>query len=71
MSIVQIKNLHRRLNYLADEATTELDRACGHELWKTVGFDAFDGFEDNERRARANYYYGQWQTVRELQDTLG
>ena len=38
---------------------------------KALAFDAFDGIEDIDRRASANYYYGQWQTVRELQDVLG
>lgn len=71
MSVFQVKNLQRRLDHLAREATVELDRACGHELWRNVGFDAFDGLTDSERRARANYYYGQWLTVRELQDVLG
>ena len=70
MSSFQIKNLHRRLENMAQEATQELDRACGHELWRTIGFDAFDGLEDVERRSRANYYYGQWQVVRELQDAM-
>jgi len=70
MSIVQIKNLNRRLENLAHEATSELDKACGNELWRSIGFDAFDGLFDAERRARANYYYGQWQTVRELQESL-
>jgi hypothetical protein len=70
MSVAQVKNLQRRLDNLAREAETELNRACGHELWQSVGFDAFDGIEDNDRRASANYYYGQWQTVRELQDVL-
>ena len=63
MSIAQIKNLHRRLENLANEATDELNKACGHELWRNIGFDAFDGLENHERRERANYYYGQWQTV--------
>ncbi len=70
MSIVQIKNLTRRLDNLAKEASHELNKACGHELWQSIGFDAFDGLEDTERRARANYYYGQWMTVRELQESL-
>ncbi len=70
MSLFQIKNLNRRLDNLANEANLELNKACGHELWKNLGFDAFDGLEDPERRSRANYYYGQWQTVRELQDVL-
>ena len=56
MSVVQVKNLQRRLDNLSCEAIQELDRACGHELWRNLGFDAFDGLEDAERRARANYY---------------
>lgn len=71
MSVAQVKNLQRRLDNLCSEAEQELIRACGHELWRSLGFDAFDGLEDGDRRATANYYYGQWQTVRELQQALG
>jgi len=71
MSVAQVKNLQRRLDNLNREAEDELTKACGHELWRTLGFDAFDGLEDASRRATANYYYGQWQTVREMQDALG
>ncbi|MCP9801421.1 MULTISPECIES: hypothetical protein [unclassified Synechococcus] len=71
MSIAQIKNLQRRLANLEQEATAELNRACGHELWMTLGFDALDSLEEADRRARANYYYGQLQTVRELQQVIG
>lgn len=70
MSIAQIKNLQRRLSNLEQEAISELNRACGHELWQSVGFDALDAIEDAERRARANYYYGQLQTARELIDVI-
>ena len=70
MSIVQIRNLQRRLENISSDAANELDRACGHQLWRNVGFDAFDGLEDSDRRARANYYYGQWQIVQELQEVL-
>ena len=70
MSQFQIKNLQRRLDNLATEATHELNKACGHDLWRNIGFDAFDGLQDSERREMANYYYGQWQTVKELQDSL-
>ncbi len=70
MSIVQIKNLNRRLENLSIEATDELNKVCGNELWRSIGFDAFDGLFDVELRAKANYYYGQWQTVRELQEVL-
>lgn len=71
MSIAQIKNLQRRLANLESEAISEVSRACGHELWQTLGFDALDSLEDADRRARANYYYGQLQVVRELRDCLG
>ncbi len=70
MSAFQVKNLNRRLENLAKEATKELDKVCGNELWRNVGFDAFDGLKDTDRRSRANYYYGQLQTVRELQEVL-
>ncbi|MFM8525548.1 MAG: hypothetical protein ACKOCM_08010 [Cyanobacteriota bacterium] len=71
MSIAQIKNLQRRLNHLEQEAIAEVNRACGHELWQSIGFDALDSLEDADRRSRANFYYGQLQTVRELQQVLG
>ena len=71
MSIAQVKNLQRRLDNLNREAESELIKVCGHELWRSLGFDAFDGLDDVDKRASANYYYGQWQTVRELQDALG
>ena len=68
MSISQIKNLNRRLENLTKEASSELDKLCGNELWKSIGFEAFDGLSDPSLRASANYYYGQFQTARELQD---
>jgi hypothetical protein len=71
MSIAQIKNLQRRLSHLEQEAIEEVNRACGHELWQSIGFDALDTLEDADRRSRANFYYGQLQTVRELQQVLG
>jgi hypothetical protein len=70
MSAAQVKNLQRRLANLEQEAEAEVNRACGHELWQTLGFDVLDSLEDPDRRARANYYYGQLQTVRELQQVL-
>jgi len=71
VSVAQIKNLQRRLAHLEEEAAAEVTRACGHELWNSLGFDALDSLEDPDRRARANYYYGQLQTARELKDVLG
>ena len=70
MSVAQIKNLQRRLANLEQEAVDEINRACGHELWQSLGFDALDSLEDNDRRARANYYYGQLQAVRELKSCI-
>ena len=71
MSVAQIKNLQRRLANLEQEATDEVSRASGHELWQSLGFDALDSIDDPDRRARANYYYGQLMTVRELKDVVG
>jgi hypothetical protein len=71
MSIAQIKNLQRRLANLEQEAVAEVNRACGHELWQSLGFDALDAIDDADRRARANFYYGQLQTARELIDVIG
>lgn len=70
MSISQVKNLQRRLNLLEQEAVLEVNRACGHELWPSLGFDALDAIEDPERRARANFYFGQLQAARQLIDVL-
>jgi hypothetical protein len=71
MSVAQIKNLQRRLGNLEQEAITEVSRACGHELWQSLGFDALDAIEDADRRCRAHYYYGQLQVVRELIEVIG
>lgn len=71
MSISQIKNFQRRLALLEQEATLQVTRACGHELWQSLGFDALDSIEDSERRARANFYFGQLQTARQLLEVLG
>jgi hypothetical protein len=71
VSISQIKNLQRRLAVLEQEAIAEVTRACGHELWQSLGFDALDAIEDCERRARANFYFGQLQTARQLIEVLG
>ena len=67
MAVAQLKNLQRRLQLLSDEAEQGLNRVCGHELWKSVGPDAVDSVTDPDRRAEANYWYGQWNVVRELQ----
>ena len=51
MSISQIKNLNMRLENLSKEASLELDKLCGNELWKSIGFEAFDGLADAGLRA--------------------
>ena len=71
MSIAQIKNLQRKLDNLSIEATQKLDQSCGHELWRNLGFDAFDQLPNASSREQANYYYGQWQTVKEIQEMIG
>ena len=70
MSAFQLKNIHRRLENMSKEASEELDRVCEHSVWRSLGFDAIDSLEDNSSRAKANYYYGQWQIVKELQESL-
>ena len=47
------------------------DQGLCHELWQSLGFDALDAIEDSERRARANFYFGQLQTARQLIEVLG
>ncbi|MFN5194862.1 MAG: hypothetical protein ACK5E6_10615 [Cyanobacteriota bacterium] len=71
MSVAQIKNLQRRLAVIEAEAAAAITRACGHELWQGLGFDALDAIEDGDRRAQAHYYYGQLQTARELREVIG
>ena len=62
---------NRRLLNISIEASNQLDKTCGNELWRNLGFEAFDSFQVQDQRARANYYYGQFQTARELQEVFG
>ena len=55
---------------MANESSKELDKLCGNKLWQNIGFEAFDRLEDSDRRSTANYYYGQLQIVRELQEVF-
>ena len=59
MSISKSKNLERKLNNIAQEATNELNNVCGSSLWESLGFVFFDQIEDPEKIAKANFYYGQ------------
>jgi len=71
MGIAQTKNLQRRLGVLEQEAVEELNRACGNELWQSVGFDVLDSLSDPDRRARDRDAVDRAPPVRELKDTLG
>ena len=42
MSISKSKNLERKLNNVAQEATIELNNVCGSSLWESLGFVFFD-----------------------------
>ena len=66
MSISKSKNLERKLNNIAKEATKEINNVCGSSLWESLGFTFFDQLEDSEKIAKANFYYGQLQIINEL-----
>tara|TARA_Y100000589_G_C26589523_1_gene401795 strand:+ start:232 stop:411 length:180 start_codon:yes stop_codon:yes gene_type:complete len=54
------------LNLLAQEATSELNKVCGSSLWESLGFVYFDQLDSQDKIAKANFYYGQLQTVNEI-----
>ena len=66
MSLAKSKNLERRLNLVSEEATNELNNVCGSNLWETLGFIYFDQLDNKDKIAKANFYYGQLQLVKEL-----
>ena len=66
MSVSKSKNLERRLNLLAEEAISELNKVCESTLWETLGFVYFDQLDSKDKIAKANFYYGQLQTINEL-----
>ena len=66
MSLSKLKNLERRLNILADEATLELNKVCENSLWETLGFTYFDQLDSKDKIAKANFYYGQLQAINEI-----
>ncbi len=66
LSISKSKNLERRLNLLAQEATSELNKVCESSLWQTLGFVYFDQLDSKDKIAKANFYYGQLQTINEI-----
>ena len=66
MSLSKSKNLERRLNLLAEEAISELNKVCESSLWETLGFVYFDQLDSKDKIAKANFYYGQLQTINEI-----
>ncbi len=66
LSLSKTKNLERRLNILANEAISELNKVCGSSLWETLGFVYFDQLDNKDKIAKANFYYGQLQIIKEI-----
>ena len=66
MSVSKTKNFERRLDLMASEASSELNKVCESFLWKTLGFIYFDQLKEKEKIAKANFYYGQLQLIEEL-----
>ena len=66
MSISKSKNLERKLNNIAQEATSEINNVCESSLWQSLGFVFFDQLDDPEKIAKANFYYGQLQIINEI-----
>tara|TARA_Y100000589_G_scaffold318276_1_gene345533 strand:- start:545 stop:757 length:213 start_codon:yes stop_codon:yes gene_type:complete len=66
MSVSRTKNFERRLDLLAKDAASELNKVCESSLWETLGFIYFDQLKEKEKIAKANFYYGQLQLIEEL-----
>ena len=66
LSLAKTKNLERRLNLLAEESISELNKVCESTLWETLGFVYFDQLDNKDKIAKANFYYGQLQLIKEL-----
>ena len=66
LSLSKSKNLERRLNLLAEEATSELNKVCGSKLWESLGFVFLDQLENKDKVAKANFYYGQLLLIKEI-----
>ena len=66
MSLSKSKNLERRLNLLAEEAISELNKVCESSLWESLGFIYFDQLGSKDKIAKANFYYGQLETIRQI-----
>ena len=60
------KNFERKLNILAEEAISELNKVCESSHWETLGFVYFDQLGSKDKIAKANFYYGQLQVINEI-----
>ena len=70
MSISKSKNLSRRLQILSNEATAELNKVCESSHWESLGFLFFDQLDSKEKIAKANFYYGQLNIIKEIDQFL-
>ena len=70
MSVSKSKNLERKLNNFAQEATIQINNVCGSSLWETFGFVYFDQLKDPDKIAKANFYYGQLQIINEIKFSI-
>ena len=70
MSLSKSKNLERKLNNFEDDAILELNNVCGSTLWQSLGFNFFDQLEGQDKIAKANFYYGQFQLIKEIKSNL-
>ena len=70
MSISKSKNLSRRLQILSNEATAELNKVCESSHWESLGFLFFDQLDSKEKIAKANFYYGQLNLIKEIDPFL-
>ena len=70
MSLSKSKNVERKLNLIADEARLEINKVCQSNLWETLGFIYFDQLDSNDKVAKANFYYGQLQLIKEIQSFI-
>tara|TARA_B100001115_G_scaffold131993_1_gene99715 strand:- start:363 stop:584 length:222 start_codon:yes stop_codon:yes gene_type:complete len=66
LSLSKSKNLERRLNLLAEEASSELNNVCESSLWESLGFVYFDQLDTKDKIAKANFYYGQLQAINQI-----
>lgn len=70
MSISKSKNFERKLNHIAEEVISELNKVCNSSLWESLGFVYFDQLDNKDKIAKANFYYGQLQLIEEIKSFI-